>query len=153
MDRRAILQNLSVSVIERCNAGLDLDGLRREVLPRLRRVVPVDALFFAVTDPATLLHTHRYVEGFPQHLAPNFLENEFHTDDVNKWVELARDKRGVRTLLGATGGRLEDSARYRDIQKPVSGSVPHGSSGPLSTLRSGIGPVSPLAECEAIAIG
>jgi DNA-binding CsgD family transcriptional regulator len=119
MDRRAILQNRAASVIERCYAGLDLEGLRREVLPRLRQAVPVDALFFAVTDPATLLHTHGYVDGFPQGLSAKFLENEFHTDDVNKWVELARDKRGVRTLRAATSGRLEDSTRYRDILKPI----------------------------------
>jgi len=119
MDRSAVLQNLAVSVAEQCHAGLDLDGLQREVLQRLRRAVPVDALFFAVADPATLLHTRRYVEEFPEQLSPNFLENEYRIDDVNKWVELARDRHGVRTLLDATGGRLEVSPRYRDILEPL----------------------------------
>src|SRR5262245_39931987 len=119
MDRRAVLRDIAVSVIERCHAGLDLDVLRREVLPRLRRAVPADAVFFAIADPATLLHTHAYTDGFPQGSSPRFLANEFHSDDVNKWIELARDRRDVHTLLGATGGRLANSARYRDILEPL----------------------------------
>ena len=119
MKPSAVLQNLAVSLIERCNAALDLDGLRGQVLPLLTRGVPAEALFFAVADPATSLHTRKYLDGLPRHLSPQFLDNEFHTDDVNKWVELAGAKRGVRTLHRATNGRLEDSARYRSILEPL----------------------------------
>jgi DNA-binding CsgD family transcriptional regulator len=119
MNSRAALQNLADSVIERCHAGLDLDALYSAVMPRLRRAISVDATFFAVADPATLLHTRRFLDGFPSHMSPYYLENEFRADDAIRWTELARDKRGVRTLLDATGGRLEDSARHRDLFKPL----------------------------------
>lgn len=119
MDRRAVLQNLAVSVIERCNAGLELADLRAEVVRRLRRAVPIDALWFATVDPATLLFTSAYREEIPERVSPYFVENEFLDDDVNKWVELARDRRGVRTLVEATGGKLEDSARYREVFEPL----------------------------------
>ena len=119
MDREAALQNLAVSVIERCTTGLELEALRAEVLPRLKRAVPVDALWFATVDPATLLFTRAYREEIPERVTPYFIENEFLSDDVNKWVELAHDRRGVRTLMQATHGRPQDSARYRDIFQPL----------------------------------
>jgi DNA-binding CsgD family transcriptional regulator len=119
MDRGAAFQNLAVSVIERCTAGLDLDGVRAEVLPRVRRAVPVDAFWLATVDPATLLFTRAHREEIPERVTPYFIENEFLADDVNKWVELARDQRGVRTLFEATRGRPENSARYRDIFQPL----------------------------------
>ena len=119
MAREAVLQNLAVSVIERCHAGLDLDGLRTEVLSRIRRAVPVDALWFASVDPATLLFTRAYREEIPERVTPYFVGNEFLTEDVNKWVELAGDRRGVRSLVEATEGRIEISARYRDIFDPL----------------------------------
>jgi DNA-binding CsgD family transcriptional regulator len=119
MDRRAVLRDLAASAIEQCHAGHDLEGLRREVLPRLRRAVTADAVFFAVADPATLMHTWAYLDEFPERLGPHFLDNEFHADDVNKWIDLARGRESVSTLLRATDGRLEDSARYRDILAPL----------------------------------
>jgi DNA-binding CsgD family transcriptional regulator len=107
------------AIVERCHSGLDLAALRRDVLPRLRRAVPVDALWMATADPATLLFTQAYREEIPASTAPYFVENEFLADDVNKWVELARDRRGARTLAEATDGHLEDSARYRDVFEPL----------------------------------
>jgi hypothetical protein len=50
---------------------------------------------------------------------PYFVENEFLADDVNKWTDLAHDRDGVRTLIGATGGDPSSSARYRDIFEPL----------------------------------
>lgn len=119
MARAAALQNLTVAVIERCHAGLDLDSLRAEVLSRLRRAVPVDALWFSSVDPATLLFTRPYREEIPERVTPYFMQNELLADDLNKWVQLAHDPRGARTLAEATNGRLELSARYRDIFEPL----------------------------------
>jgi DNA-binding CsgD family transcriptional regulator len=82
-------------------------------------VVPVDALWWASVDPATLLFTGAYREEIPADTGPYFVENEFLHDDANKWTELASDPGGVRTLLDATGGELEKSARYRDIFQPL----------------------------------
>ena len=51
------LDNLAATIAEACRSGLDPDALRERVLPRLRRAVPVDALWWATVDPATLLFT------------------------------------------------------------------------------------------------
>ena len=51
------LDNLAAAVAGACRSGLDADALRATVLPRLRKVVPIDALWWASADPATLLFT------------------------------------------------------------------------------------------------
>jgi len=113
------LDNLAAGVARACRSGLDPDALRAEVLPRLRKAVPVDALWWAAADPATLLFTRSYREELPEESGPYFVENEFLRQDVNKWTDLARDPAGVRTLMQATGGRPAGSDRYRDIFAPL----------------------------------
>jgi len=49
------LDNLAPSVARACRSGLDADSLRAGVLPRIRKAVPIDALWWAAADPATLL--------------------------------------------------------------------------------------------------
>lgn len=107
------------SIIELCRMGLDPDTLRDRLLPRLRRAVPADALWWATADPATLLFTSTYQEQIPERTAPYFLENEFIADDVNKWVDVARDPDGVRTLDQTTHGVMSESARYTEIFHPL----------------------------------
>src|SRR5277367_3139805 len=114
-----VLDNLAAGIARACRSGLDPDALRAEVLPRLRKVVPVDALWWAAADPATLLFTRSYREELPEESGPYFVENEFLRQDVNKWTDLARDPAGVRTLMQATGGRPAGSDRYRDIFAPL----------------------------------
>jgi DNA-binding CsgD family transcriptional regulator len=113
------LDNVAAAVVEACRSGLEPSALRAVVLPRLRKVVPVDALWWAAADPATLLFTQSYREELPEESGPYFVENEFLHDDVNKWTELARDPAGVRTLMQATGGHPARSGRYRDIFAPL----------------------------------
>lgn len=119
MTGASTLDDAVAVVAETCRAGLDLDDLRRRVLPSIRRGVPVDALWWAAADPTTLLFTRPHREEIPAETGPYFVANEFLADDVNKWSVLARDRRGVRTLLEATGGRMEESPRYRDIFRPL----------------------------------
>lgn len=119
MTLERVLDDAARSIIEVCRAGLDPETLRAHVLPRLRRAVPVDALWWATADPATLLFTRAYREEIPESVTPYFVENEFIANDVNKWVELAGDRDGVRTLLQATGGVMSRSARYLDIFEPL----------------------------------
>jgi DNA-binding CsgD family transcriptional regulator len=107
------------AITEICQAGHEPDALRAAVLPRLRRAVPVDALWWAIVDPSTLLFTQACREELPSDTGPYFVENEFLRDDVNKWTELARDPAGVRTLARATNGELARSDRYRDIFEPL----------------------------------
>jgi hypothetical protein len=111
--------NLVAAVASACRSGLDADALRAAVLPRLRKAVPVDALWWASADPATLLFTRSYREELPEDTGPYFVANEFLHQDVNKWTDLARDPAGVRTLVQATGGHPARSDRYRDIFAPL----------------------------------
>ncbi len=110
---------LVTSIAKICRSGLEPDALRARVLPRLRRAVPVDALWWAIADPTTLLFTQARREEIPAHTGPYFVDNEFLRDDVNKWTELAHDRAGVRTLMQATGGKPATSARYRDVFEPL----------------------------------
>ena len=113
------LHNATAAIVALCRAGLDLDTFRAAVLPRLRRIVPVDALWWAAVDPVTLLFTRARREGLPADSGPYFIEDEFLRDDVNKWTELARSRGGVDTLLRATDGHPDRSDRYRDIFAPM----------------------------------
>jgi DNA-binding CsgD family transcriptional regulator len=113
------MADVTASVIAVCRQGLAPDLLKAEVLTRLRRVIPVDALWWATSDPSTLLFTQALREGIPDNLIPYFVDNEFHGGDVNQWTSLARARDGVTTLARATGGALESSARYRDLFQPL----------------------------------
>jgi DNA-binding CsgD family transcriptional regulator len=119
VQRGAALQNLTGALVEICRSGLPPDALRDRVLGRLRRAVPFDAAFWATVDPATLLFTRAHQDGIAAETVPYFIQNEFAGDDVNQWQALARDRLGVRTLMGATAGEPDASARYRDIFRPL----------------------------------
>ena len=106
------LQNLTAAIAEACGSGLPPDALRAVVLPKLRRAVPIDALWWATADPMTLLFTQAHRDGLPEEIGPYFVQNEFLQDDANKWTHLARSRDGVRTLLAATAGEL-------DTQRPL----------------------------------
>ena len=67
-------ENLVATISERCRSGLEPDALRAAVLPRLRRVVPIDALWWAHVDPTTLLFTQAYREETES--APAFVVDE-----------------------------------------------------------------------------
>ena len=114
-----VTEHVTTTIITACRSGLAPERLKAEVLGRLRRLVPVDAVWWATADPATLLFTQAYREGLPADTTPYFVDNEFLADDVNKWTELAADRGGVRTLWQATGGRPEASGRYRDLFQPM----------------------------------
>ena len=117
--RGPALENLTAAIVKECRSGLDTDTLRTRVLPRLRRAVPVDAVWWATVDPATLLFTQDYREAIPPETGPYFVDNEFLRDDVNKWTDLARQRADVATLVQATAGRVEESPRYLDIFRPL----------------------------------
>jgi DNA-binding CsgD family transcriptional regulator len=118
MDKRSATR--TEQDIERlCHRGLDSRTLRVETLRRLRKVLPVDAFWFATADPATLLFTSSVVEDIPERLTPAFLANEFLQSDVNKWVQLVRASRPANGLYSATQGKPDSSPRYRDILAPL----------------------------------
>ncbi|HET8626290.1 MAG TPA: LuxR C-terminal-related transcriptional regulator [Thermomicrobiales bacterium] len=119
MDQRGAAERTRREIVRLSHAGLDARTLRVEALRRLRQVVPLDSAWFATADPATLLFTSTVVEEIPEHATPAFLANEFFEDDVNKWVHLARARRPVESLYGATRGAPAGSPRYREILAPL----------------------------------
>lgn len=102
-----------------CHSGLDVAELQVGVLRSLRRLMPVDAAFFATADPGTLLFTGALSEEPLQAAAARFLDNEFGGDDVNTFVSLATSGSPVASLDGATHHERLSSLRYREILRPL----------------------------------
>ena len=115
----AALQAMFGSIVDVCHRGYPPERLKAEVMVRLRRALPVDAFWWATSDPATVLFTQAHREGIPDRLIPAFIDNEFLGRDVNRWSHLAQDPVGVRTMSRATGGQLEASGRFRDLLQPI----------------------------------
>lgn len=106
-------------IIRLCHTGLDSRTLRLEMIKQLRKVIPIDVFFFTTADPATLLFTGAVVDEILERATPQFLENEFLQDDVNKFSQLARGATPVRSLIQATSRELEQSPRYQEILAPL----------------------------------
>ncbi len=113
------MERQATALIGRCYAGLDAAALREQVLSRLRRMLPVDAAFFATVDPMTLLFTSAAADQPLGAATPLFLDNEFGRDDVNKFAALAESADPVASLDRATHGVRLASARYREIMAPL----------------------------------
>jgi GAF domain-containing protein len=116
---RQVGDRVRADITRLSGAGLDPNARRTRVIERLRRAVPLDAVFFASCDPSTLLFTDVGADEVLLPLTPQFLRNEFLSDDVNKFRSVATSPSPVATLDQATGGRRIDSARYREILQPV----------------------------------
>ncbi len=109
-----------VAAIERrCATGVDGEALRSDVLRLLRDVVPIDAAFFATVDPATMLFTSAVGEEPLAAATALFLENEYGTDDVNKFVTLAASPDPVSSLDRVTTGDRDASTRYTAVMAPL----------------------------------
>lgn len=85
----------------------------------LRKVIPVDASFFATADPATLLFTSAVLDDILAQATAQFIENEFLKDDSVKFARLARGSSPVDSLGMATKGELAGSPRYQEILAPL----------------------------------
>jgi DNA-binding CsgD family transcriptional regulator len=106
-------------IIRLSQAGLDFRALQRETLKQLRKVIPIEASFFATVDPATLLFTSAMSDDILQKVTPQFIENEFLQDDANKFASLAQSGQQVGGLVQMTNRQLEQSQRYREILSPL----------------------------------
>ena len=107
------------ALARRCYVGLDAASLRDETLRGLRAIVPIDAAFFAVVDPATMLFTAILAEEPLGEAGALFLENEFGQADVNKFTALAFATDHVKSLDAATSDDRTTSARYVDVMAPL----------------------------------
>src|ERR687889_240794 len=119
MDRGRSAKRVRQEIVRLSHAGLDSKTFRVEAVKRLRKVIPVDATFFATADPATLLFTSAVVDDVLARATSEFLENEFLRDDSVKFAGLARARSPVGSLGVATGGELVRSPRYQEILEPL----------------------------------
>lgn len=119
MSTTARMRRAERDLVRLCHSGLIGADLRCTVLAGLRRMMPVDAAFFATADPETLLFTGAWPEEPLDSAAHLFLENEFGRDDANKFAALATARPHVTSLDGATGGDRRSSERYREIMRPL----------------------------------
>ena len=110
---------LERELIRRCHGGLDTAEVIRTVLAALRRLMSIDAAFFATADPDTLLFTGAFTEEPLAGAQRLFMDNEFGGGDVNQFAALAGAATHVARLDGATRGERQASPRYRDIMAPL----------------------------------
>jgi DNA-binding CsgD family transcriptional regulator len=97
--------------------GLEKDAYCRAVGERLRRAVGFDGSCWHTIDPATMLITSHQTERLPDRF-PVLAANEYLTDDLNKFSDLAQRRHPVAVLGRTTRGRPERSARYRELLAP-----------------------------------
>jgi DNA-binding CsgD family transcriptional regulator len=119
LDGSRSAERIRQEIVRLCHAGLDSRTFRVETVKRLRKLIPVDASFFATADPATLLFTGAVVDDVLARAAPRFVENEFVQEDAVKFARLARGRSPVGTLGAATRGELARSPRYQEILAPM----------------------------------
>lgn len=119
MPRAAGLVRAEQDAVRLCHTGLDGSRVRRDVLRAVRRMMAVDAAFFATADPETLLFTGAWPEEPLTGATTMFLDNEFGDNDVNKFAALAGPGRHVASLDQATRSQRQASTRYREIMRPL----------------------------------
>jgi DNA-binding CsgD family transcriptional regulator len=119
MGRESAAARREGDLVRRCYAGLDGPAFQAEVVRSVHALLPVDAVFFATADPATLLFTGAVAEDPLAAATAQFLDNEFGHHDVNKFQSLAVGAAHVATLDAATGGQRAASTRYREIMSPL----------------------------------
>jgi DNA-binding CsgD family transcriptional regulator len=98
--------------------SLDKDDFCWAAGERIAQAVSFDASCWHTHDPATLLITSHITERLPFCRFELLAHNEYATDDVNLFAELATSRRRVRTLRGATRNRPDSSERYRELFVP-----------------------------------
>jgi DNA-binding CsgD family transcriptional regulator len=106
----------------------DLDRLALRALPRpeffdeaaarLKRAVPFDGACWHTLDPGSELITQHRLQDLPDRF-PVLAHNEYASDDVNKFAELARACVKASTLTRATHGHPERSSRFRELLTPA----------------------------------
>ena len=114
MDGGRSAERVRREIIRLSHSGLDSRTFRVEAVRRLRKLIPVDASFFATADPASLLFTGAVVDDVLARATPRFIENEFLREDSVKFANLARARSPVDSLGVATKGELALSPRYRE---------------------------------------
>lgn len=99
--------------------GLGVRELSLTAATILRRAVPFEGVCVLTFDPASLLPTGEVIEnGLPPEVVPRLTEIEIGLPDYNKFTALSHAASPVASLSAATGGRLDDSLRQRELRRP-----------------------------------
>lgn len=119
---KAVLAHTAITAA--CVSGLTTLELLREVADRVAAVVPYDSGAWMSLDPVTLAPTGSHLIGVDTIEATTalhlrFSENEVFVPDFLKLRDLARCETPVASLLQATDGEIERSARQREINAPM----------------------------------
>jgi DNA-binding CsgD family transcriptional regulator len=88
-----------------------------EAAVRLKRAVPFDGACWHTLDPGSDLITQHRLQDLPDAF-PVLADNEYAVKDVNKFKQLAHARRKAATLMEATAGHPEKSARFRELLSP-----------------------------------
>jgi DNA-binding CsgD family transcriptional regulator len=103
-----------------CLMGLDPTTLRQRVAERLRRAVPFEGYVAFTMDPSSGLITHALVEEMGDESGLRvFLEHVCFEDDILEFNAMVRNRLPVGLLSEATGGKLEQALRYRELLGPA----------------------------------
>ena len=97
-------------------AGAETD-LLAGVAVRVAPAVPYDTGVWFATDPATLLFTEAWVDGFDASACVPWFHHELALDDVNLFRELA-GRRGA-AVLSRTCDDPTESPRWRELMRPM----------------------------------
>ena len=119
MPTRGGVQQAERALVNACTSGSDVATMQRDVLRALRRLMTVDAAFFATADPENLVFTGAAAEEPLDRASRQFLDNEFGGGDVNRFAVLARSPVPVSSLDAATRSDRWASPRYREIMRPL----------------------------------
>jgi DNA-binding CsgD family transcriptional regulator len=109
-----------VDAVERATAtAADADEMLEAVADEIGKAVPYDGAMWFGVDPNTLLAVApARMEHLEEGYCATFWFSEFHEQDANLFVDLAREASPVATLRTATNDRPMRSARYRDFLQP-----------------------------------
>ncbi len=103
-----------------CLMGLDPTTLRQQVLERMRRAIPYEGYVAFTMDPSSGLITHGIVEEMGDESGLRvFLEHVLFEDDILEFNWMVRNRLPVGLLSEATGGKLENALRYRELIGPA----------------------------------
>jgi DNA-binding CsgD family transcriptional regulator len=98
--------------VQLIHRGLSLDAFFENADRALADLVQFDSSCWLSLDPATLLPTSHFTREIGSDHLMELAANEFLEDDVNKFVDLARQPQRVGILSQATDGDLGRSPRY-----------------------------------------
>jgi DNA-binding CsgD family transcriptional regulator len=101
-----------------CLMGLDPTTLRQRVTERIRRAVPFEAYATFTMDPSNGLITHALQTIGDESGLRVYLERVFFEDNVLEFDWMARNRLQAGLLSEATGGKLEQALRYRELVGP-----------------------------------